>query len=276
MKQALRETSFLGLPSNKEFLLQILDHSKFTDCTFNTHLIEDEFPSEAREQFLARKLSQNRHEMAIVATLHDWHRIQNFRVLWRNVSSGWRNNKYSPQSKFFQFPDGETLQVKYFYSPPRRNQSAHFDITIGDVEYSQVELLERLENRLMVCINGRLVSYITCTDERDPESIYIQCAEWGSVLLQKKGRLSIHEEEGDEEESGEILSPMPSRVLEVHVKDGEQVEVGQSLLIVESMKMQNTYSAPRAGIVKLFVQVGQLVEAGAVMVSIQPVEDSNE
>jgi len=53
-------------------------------------------------------------------------------------------------------------------------------------------------------------------------------------------------------QSGEaiIKSPMPGIVIDIPVKVGEAVEAGQTLVIVESMKMHNEFSAPRAGTVK--------------------------
>jgi biotin carboxyl carrier protein len=57
---------------------------------------------------------------------------------------------------------------------------------------------------------------------------------------------------------------MPGKVVRVLVKQGDQVQEGQGLLVVEAMKMENELKSPRAGVVKeLHAQEGQPVEAGA-------------
>jgi acetyl-CoA/propionyl-CoA carboxylase biotin carboxyl carrier protein len=60
-----------------------------------------------------------------------------------------------------------------------------------------------------------------------------------------------------------VTSPMQGTVLQVRVVDGEEVDVGQVLCIVEAMKMENEVTAHRAGVVSdLAVSVGQPVTTG--------------
>jgi biotin carboxyl carrier protein len=61
-----------------------------------------------------------------------------------------------------------------------------------------------------------------------------------------------------------IDAPMPGKVVRVLVKQGDQVQEGQGLVVVEAMKMENELKSPKAGVVKeLHAQEGQPVEAGA-------------
>ena len=61
---------------------------------------------------------------------------------------------------------------------------------------------------------------------------------------------------------GEIGAPIPGTVLSMPVAAGEQVEQGDTLVVLEAMKMQATVTAPMAGaVVKTFVSPGQQVEA---------------
>ncbi|MGH8278540.1 MAG: acetyl/propionyl/methylcrotonyl-CoA carboxylase subunit alpha, partial [Gammaproteobacteria bacterium] len=65
-------------------------------------------------------------------------------------------------------------------------------------------------------------------------------------------------------------SPMPGRVVAVHVKEGDAVEVGQALLVLEGMKMEFTVKAAVAGhVAKLFCKAGDTVEAEVPLVNIQ-------
>ena len=74
-----------------------------------------------------------------------------------------------------------------------------------------------------------------------------------------RGRRLAHvEAEGRQQ----ITAPMAGKVVRVLVKSGEKVEVGQGLLIVEAMKMQNEIRSTKSGTVeRLLVQEGQTVNA---------------
>ena len=65
------------------------------------------------------------------------------------------------------------------------------------------------------------------------------------------------------EASGDILAPMPGAVLEVLVSEGDSVERNQTVVVMESMKMELLITAPRSGLVRrVSVQPGQQVERG--------------
>jgi 3-methylcrotonyl-CoA carboxylase alpha subunit len=60
---------------------------------------------------------------------------------------------------------------------------------------------------------------------------------------------------------GAITSPMPGKVLKINVEEGQDVNRGEVLLIVEAMKMENSIVAPRAGrVINLNVEVGEMVD----------------
>jgi len=64
---------------------------------------------------------------------------------------------------------------------------------------------------------------------------------------------------------------MHGRIVEICVAQGDHVEAGAILLVLEAMKMQNEIRASRAGAVdRVEVAAGQTVEGGAFMVSIRP------
>ncbi len=60
-----------------------------------------------------------------------------------------------------------------------------------------------------------------------------------------------------------VTAPMPGKVLRVLVREGDQVRVGQGLLVLEAMKMENEIPAPKDGVVKkIYVKEGDTVNTG--------------
>ncbi len=69
--------------------------------------------------------------------------------------------------------------------------------------------------------------------------------------------------------AGAVETGMPGRVVRVLVAEGDTVEAGDGLVILEAMKMENEVRAPKAGVVaRVAVEEGVAVEAGALLVEI--------
>jgi biotin carboxyl carrier protein len=67
-----------------------------------------------------------------------------------------------------------------------------------------------------------------------------------------------------------VATMMPGRVVRVLVAEGDTVEAGQGLVVVEAMKMENEIPAPRGGrVAAVQVEAGQAVEGGAVLAVIE-------
>lgn len=70
-----------------------------------------------------------------------------------------------------------------------------------------------------------------------------------------------------------VKAPMPGLVLRLEVEEGQRVEAGTGLLVLEAMKMENEITAPGAGTVhRIEVEPGQPVEKGVTLVEIVPSE----
>ncbi len=64
----------------------------------------------------------------------------------------------------------------------------------------------------------------------------------------------------------QITAPMPGKVVRVLVNEGDAVEAGRGLLVVEAMKMQNEIRSPKSGKVeRLLAKEGQAINAGEVL-----------
>lgn len=67
-----------------------------------------------------------------------------------------------------------------------------------------------------------------------------------------------------------VLSPLPGTILKINVKDGDAVQKGDKLFVMEAMKMENNIQAEKDGVVKsVRVAVGDNVLQGAVIMEIE-------
>jgi biotin carboxyl carrier protein len=67
-----------------------------------------------------------------------------------------------------------------------------------------------------------------------------------------------------------IKAPMPGKVVRILAPVGAQVEIGQSVMVIEAMKMQNELKAPKTGVVKkINVAEGAAVDAGQALAEVE-------
>lgn len=87
--------------------------------------------------------------------------------------------------------------------------------------------------------------------------------------LSDPARASLRPSTSRADSAGQVVAPMPGRVLRLLVEMGQEVPLGAPLVVVEAMKMENELTASRPGIVTaIAVQEGQSVDAGALLVTI--------
>jgi biotin carboxyl carrier protein len=101
---------------------------------------------------------------------------------------------------------------------------------------------------------------------RDGERVFVWCD--GRTFVFARPRASRPGAAADS--AGDLRAPMPGRVRRSLARDGERVERGQVLLVLEAMKMEHAIRAPRDGVIRaVHVREGDLVEAGMELAEIQ-------
>jgi biotin carboxyl carrier protein len=90
-------------------------------------------------------------------------------------------------------------------------------------------------------------------------------------VLDERAQLLASRRGGLNADTGEISikAPMPGLIVTVPVREGDEVKAGQTVIILESMKMQNELKAPRDGVVqRISVEAGHSVEQNKLLVTI--------
>jgi len=69
---------------------------------------------------------------------------------------------------------------------------------------------------------------------------------------------------------GAVISPMPGTILKVNKAQGDTIKAGESVVVLEAMKMENDITAPADGVIKsLNVSQGQTVSKGDVLFEVE-------
>jgi biotin carboxyl carrier protein len=96
--------------------------------------------------------------------------------------------------------------------------------------------------------------------------------EWSGLSFRRAGEAEAGSAQSGKKKGLRVRSQMPGKIVRVQVKVGDQVQKGDSILVMEAMKMENDIRAPHAGVISTVkVTVGQAVETGADLVLMDPV-----
>lgn len=88
--------------------------------------------------------------------------------------------------------------------------------------------------------------------------------------LQEKAVKLIEEARASSQQQMEVKAPMPGMILKIKKKSGDEIQKGESIMILEAMKMENDLRAPASGVLKnIDVLEGAAVEKGAILFSIE-------
>jgi biotin carboxyl carrier protein len=89
-------------------------------------------------------------------------------------------------------------------------------------------------------------------------------------LRDPRSLVSRQKAAGDEKGPRKILAPMPGRIVRLLVAENSEVEVGQGIVVVEAMKMQNEIKSPKKGVVKkIWASPGVAVNPGDVLAIVE-------
>ena len=136
--------------------------------------------------------------------------------------------------------------------------------TIGEKTIN-VEILQATDGKLELLIDGkRVTTYVSSENAKRWVTVNSQTFVLTKPAAGAKQRGTGHDH------ASELVAPMPGQVRGVNVSEGETVTKGQTLLVLEAMKMEIRIQAPGDGKVKkLHVKPGQTVEREQILVEIE-------
>lgn len=253
MAYTLRHLKCLGLTTNQDFLLHLFEQPAIQQGDYDTHYIKNNFDAAA----FGTK-SETQKELATIATtLFHWNERNQKRTLLKGLPSGWRNNRYESQQNIYIFEE-EDFMVKYFAKGKKK-----FDFQIGG-NHKAVELVEVSESHLSFRIDK--VQYQVSIATKGNQ-VFVHSPETGNISFKKKDRFPS---KASEKEEGGYEAPMPSQIIKILVEGGQAVKKDEALMIISSMKMENTILAENDGTVsEVYATEGQSVEAGFLLLKVE-------
>ena len=244
LADGLDRTLCMGLPTNRAFLAQVLRHPVFAAGDFSTAFLAQHLPAPVASAAV--------HLQGCLAVCLATLPATPLPPLWAGWSSASRTDTVVPLQL-----QGErqvwTLQ----------GQDGHWQARCGEqsVEVSAVQ--SGADGQVSARVNGQSVQ---ATLVRQGHRFWLQA---GALQLHGEDLRLQAASRAQTVSSGAVMAPMHGRVVRVEVAAGQSVEAGQTLLVMEAMKMEHRLLAPLAGQVKaLHAQAGDQVAARRVLAEI--------
>ena len=241
---ALESLHIGGVTTNRDFLVSSLRSSHFLKGKTTSDFIDKAKPK--RSVILKDKSLE---QATIAAALWIQGRNRNDATILKNIPSGWRNSRLPRQKIGFSYLDKEVF-VSY-----KSNRDNTFSVN----EDSTAQILNWSGKGIDIEINNsRFFSKVT----QDKDNLVVH-GPWGDVLFKVLPRFTLP---GTEIQAGGLVAPMPGKVIDLKVKVGSKVKKGDTLVILEAMKMEHQVKASKDGkITKVLIKKDDQLENGALL-----------
>ncbi len=245
---ALQSLHIGGVTTNRDFLVECLRSKDFHKGNTTSDFISIAKPKRSIE-LKGTELEQ----AGIAAAL--WIQGENRKntPILNGIQSGWTNSRLPKQKINFQY-NSEEVSVLY-----KSNRDGSFEINKGInakiIEWNNSGIDIEIEDK-------RFFSKVTRKDKN-----LIIHGPWGDILFKIMPRFKSV---GQEVQDGGLIAPMPGKVIDLKVKVGSKIKKGDTLVILEAMKMEHTVKAVEDGVIdELFISNHDQVENGALLMVIK-------
>ena len=246
---ALESLHIGGVTTNRDFLVASLRTSQF-----HKGLTTSDFIKKAKPKRSIVLKGEELELTASIAALWIQGENRNNAIVLNQIPSGWRNSRLPKQKISFKYLK-EEITISY---------SSKRDGSFNLNEDSVAKVVDWHKDSIDVEINNkRFFSKIT----KQANKIVVHMP-WGDALLETLPRFVLP---GLDIESGGLIAPMPGKVIDLKVKVGSKVKKGDTLVILEAMKMEHQVKASEDGKVsKLLIRKDDQLDNGALLMIVKP------
>ncbi|MDA9020769.1 biotin/lipoyl-binding protein [Gammaproteobacteria bacterium] len=243
LARGLEKAHFGGVKTNRDFLISCLRNESFINGNTTTDFIEREKPN--GEQVLSKNQIFNA-SAAIALWIAMGNRVSDEVTAF--MPSNWTNGRMPYQRIKLMILKNE-IEIKY-----QLKRSGLFEVMGTNCKIHAVD-----ESGIDVEVGSHRF-FAQVTRANDQILINMPFGDLDAVIVPR------FIEPGNEIPEGGLVAPMPGKVIEVRVKKGDKVKAGDTLIIIEAMKMEHSIKATENGkVTKLMVSLNQQVDNGATL-----------
>ena len=243
LARGLEKAHFGGVKTNRDFLISCLRNESFINGNTTTDFIEREKPN--GEQVLSENQIFNA-SAAIALWIAMGNRASD--EVTDFMPSNWTNGRMPYQRIKLMILKNE-IEIKY-----QLKRSGLFEVMGTNCKIHAVD-----ESGIDVEVGSHRF-FAQVTRANDQILINMPFGDLDAVIVPR------FIEPGNEVPEGGLVAPMPGKVIEVRVKKGDKVKAGDTLIIIEAMKMEHSIKATENGkVTKLMVSLNQQVDNGATL-----------
>ena len=262
---ALKETVLFGTPSNKDFLIQCLEKQSFIDGAATTAFIGEEFSADdldaAPVSFLDSAVAATL-ELCLENKAHFQHSL-----LVSCELKNWTIASAMVSRKQYQFVD---LTHDLSISPINSSADTYHVTDTAAKQSAVIQVISMQDNKAVVLFDG--VKLVAQFMQRQRGQMYCSIQGRGAFF---KDLIILDGVVDDAEGGGRVIAPMHGLLLEVMVSAGDDVVKGQTLAVLEAMKMHYEILAEVDGTVEEVSAVaGSQVAVDDVLIEIKEKDDS--
>jgi len=252
---ALDDTLLLGVPSNRDYLLDVLRTEAFASGDFSTAFVGQHFP---QEQLKAAKPTARQLALAAVALYQDEAQRLLGDAGLTDDYLGWHNSHETPAEFKLKWRDAEhVLDVLV-------HDGHLFATEVGDARV-QIDVVRREPDAFDYVADGiRGRAHYA----RHGDQVFV-CADGRTFGF--TDRTYAPADAGGAGSDGRITAHSDGKIVAVHVQPGETVKKGQTLVVLEAMKMEFQLATPVDGRVEaVSVAAGAQVKGRQLLVQVTP------
>ena len=262
---ALKETVLFGTPSNKDFLIQCLEKQSFIDGAATTAFIGEEF-SAADLDVAPVSFSDSAVAATLELCLENKAHFQRSLLVSCELKN-WTIASAMVSRKQYQFVD---ITHDLSISPINSSADTYHVADTAAEQSAVIQVISMQDNKAVVLFDG--VKLVAQFLQRQRGQIYCSIQGRGAFF---KDLIILDGVVDDAEGGGRVIAPMHGLLLEVMVSPGDNVVKGQTLAVLEAMKMHYEILAELDGTVEEVSAVaGSQVAVDDVLIEIKEKDDS--
>ena len=247
LARGLEKAHMGGVVTNRQFLISCLRNESFLNGNTTTDFIEREV-LETKKNLSVKELHQT--SIAVALWLAQQNRVSD--PVTGFMPANWTNGRMPLQRVKLLFAKDE-IEVKYKLNRDNLYEVLGSTCEIYHCDSAGID---------MEIDSHRFYSHVNKVDSE----ILINMP-FGDVSASVLPRFL---EPGNDVPEGGLIAPMPGKVIDVKVKKGSKVKTGDTLVIIEAMKMEHSIKATETGkIAKVMIQLNDQVDNGATLLVLE-------